>query len=259
MWGAPEGTIRANIQTMLSLAGKVAIVTGGSRGIGRAIAAAFLREGGHVTITGLNPDHLKEAAQELSSIAAGGASIDTAAADVRDHAAVESLVAETARRHSGLDILVNNAGVGWFGSVESESHDEWRHVIDTNITGVFNCCRAAIPHLRQRGGGWIVNISSLAGSNPFGGGAGYCASKAAVDVFSEALMQEVRQDGIRVSYIKPGSVHTEFMGRADHGPAGNDWKLQPEDVAQVVIDLVAHDVRSLPSRVDIRPAKPPRK
>lgn len=243
----------------MSLAGKVAIVTGGSRGIGRAVAAAFLREAVHVAITGVNADHLREAEKALGRRGAGGATLRTFVADVRDYKAVESLTEETVRQHDGFDILVNNAGVGWFGTVESEGHDDWQRVIDTNVTGVFNCCHAAIPHLRRRGGGWIINVSSLAGSHPFAGGAGYCASKAALDVFSEALMQEVRQDGIRVSYVKPGSVNTDFMGHADSGPATNDWKLAPEDVAQVVIDLVKHDPRSLPSRVDIRPSRPPRK
>ena len=241
---------------MSSLAGKVALVTGGSRGIGRAIASAFVSQGIHVGITGMNPNHLAEAEHALTAAATAGAAIHTFAADVRDHLAVESAIDEIVRRRGGIDILINNAGVGWFGNLESEAHDDWRRVLDTNVTGLFNCCKAAIPHLRRRGGGWIINISSLAGTNPFAGGAGYCASKAAVDVFSEALMQEVRHDGIRVSYIKPGSVNTDFAGHAD--PA-NDWKLAPEDIARVVIDLVAHPDRSLPSRVEIRPAKPPRK
>jgi NAD(P)-dependent dehydrogenase (short-subunit alcohol dehydrogenase family) len=238
------------------LAGKVAIVTGGSRGIGYAIAAAFLQNGIHVAISGVNRGHLDKAEAELARAAANGARVLTFAADVRDHLAVESLVDETARRQGGLDILVNNAGIGWFGSIDSQGHDDWRRVMDTNVTGVFNCCKASIPHLRRRGGGWIINISSLAGSNPFVGGASYCASKAALDVFSEALMQEVRQDGIRVSYVKPGSVNTDFMGHAD---PQNDWKLRAEDVAQVVVDLIRHDSRSLPSRVEIRPSTPPRK
>jgi len=238
------------------LEGQVAIVTGGSRGIGRAIAAALLARGTHVAITGVNKDRLEQAEAELARAATGGARILIFVADVRDQLAVQSLVDETARRQGGLDILVNNAGVGWFGSVESQGHDEWRRVMDTNVTGVFNCCKAAIPHLRRRGGGYIINISSLAGTNPFVGGAAYCASKAAVDVFSEALMQEVRHDGIRVSYIKPGSVNTDFMGQAD---PDNEWKLRPEDVGEVVVDLVSHDRRSLPSRVEMRPSRPPKK
>jgi 3-oxoacyl-[acyl-carrier protein] reductase len=239
-----------------ALEGKVAIVTGGSRGIGFAIAAALLQKGTHVAISGVNKDHLQKAEIDLNKVAASGARVMTFSADVRDHLAVESLVDETVRRHGGLDIVVNNAGIGWFGNVESQAYDEWRRVMDTNLTGMFHCCKAAVPHLRRRGGGHIINISSLAGSNPFAGGASYCASKAAVDAFSEALMQEVRHDGIRVSYIKPGSVNTDFMG---HGDPRNEWKLRPEDVAQVVVDLVSHDERSLPSRVEIRPSKPPKK
>jgi NAD(P)-dependent dehydrogenase (short-subunit alcohol dehydrogenase family) len=240
----------------VSLAGKVAIVTGGSRGIGRSIAAAFLRKGAHVAVTGINKDHLQKAEAELGRVATGDARLVTFAADVRDHLAVQSFVDETARRLGGLDILVNNAGIGWFGNVESQGFDDWRRVFDTNVTGLFHCSKAAIPHLRRRGGGWIVNLSSLAGSHPFAGGAAYCASKAAVDAFSEAFMQEVRQDGIRVAYVKPGSVNTDFMGGAD---PQNDWKLHPDDVAQVVVDLVTHDQRSLPSRVEIRPSRPPKK
>ena len=238
------------------LEGKVAIVTGGSRGIGFAVAAALIQNGAHVAISGIKKDHLENAEAELARVATGGARALIFAADVRDHLAVQSLVDETARRQGGIDILVNNAGVGWFGSLESQGHDDWRRVIDTNVTGIFNCCKAVIPHLRRRGGGYIINVSSLAGSNPFANGASYCASKAAVDAFSEALMQEVRHDGIRVSYIKPGSVNTDFMGHAD--PA-NEWKLRPEDVARVVVELVSQDTRSLSSRVEMRPSMPPRK
>jgi 3-oxoacyl-[acyl-carrier protein] reductase len=236
--------------------GKVAIVTGGSRGIGRAIAAALLRDGANTVITGTNPEHLRDAEAALASTASAGAKLLTFTADVRDHLAVESVVAETVRRLGGLDILVNNAGVGWFGTVESETHEEWRRVIDTNLTGIFNCCHAAIPHMRRRGESYIINISSLAGKNVVTGGAGYCASKAGVNAFSEVLLQEVRHDGIRVSYVCPGSVNTDFMGHAD---PSNDWKLRPEDVAQVVIDLLRTDKRSLSSLVEMRPAKPPKK
>ena len=239
-----------------SLEGQVAIITGGSRGIGLAIAAALIQKGVHVAISGIKKDHLELAEAELTRVATGGARVLIFSADVRDHLAVQSLVDETARRQGGIDILVNNAGVGWFGSVESQGHDDWRRVMDTNVTGIFNCCKAAIPHLRLRGGGYIINISSLAGSNPFAGGVAYCASKAALNAFSEVLMQEVRHDGIRVSYIKPGSVNTDFMGKAD---SNDDWKLRSEDIAQAVVDLVSHDRRSLPSRVEMRPSRPPRK
>jgi NADP-dependent 3-hydroxy acid dehydrogenase YdfG len=137
------------------------------------------------------------------------------------------------------------------------SLDEWDRIIGTNLTGAFNCCHAVIPHMRTRGGGWIVNLSSLAAKNPFAGGAAYCASKAGLNAFSEALMQELRYDGIRVTCIMPGSVATGFSGRET--TSGTDWKLLPEDVAQAVVDIMNHPIRSLPSRVEIRPSKPPRK
>jgi NAD(P)-dependent dehydrogenase (short-subunit alcohol dehydrogenase family) len=133
-------------------------------------------------------------------------------------------------------------------------HDEWDRIIGTNLTGVFNCCKATIPHLRTRGGGWIVNISSLSSTSPFAGGAAYCASKAGVNAFSEALMQELRADNIRVTCILPGSVATGFSGR--EVGSGDDWKLQPDDVAAAIVDVLSHHARSLPSRVDIRPSKP---
>ena len=133
-------------------------------------------------------------------------------------------------------------------------HDEWNRIIGTNLTGVFNCCKAVIPFLKLRGAGWIVNISSLASTNPFIGGAAYCASKAGLNAFSEALMQELRHDNIRVTYILPGSVATGFSGR--ESTAGAEWKLQPEDVAQAIVDVLNHPPRSLPSRVDIRPSRP---
>jgi 3-oxoacyl-[acyl-carrier protein] reductase len=228
----------------------VVIVTGGSKGIGLAIARAFVERGGQVAISARSEAEVRRAAQSL-----GGGAIGVRA-DVREPADGERLVAETVRAFGGLDVLVNNAGVGRFASVGDMSLDDWRTVIDTNLSGVFYCTRAALPELRRRGGGFIVNISSLAGKNAFTGGAAYCASKSGLDQFSEALMQEVRHDNIRVSYVMPGSVATEFGGSA---AAGEDWKLAPSDVARVVVDLVSHDARSLPSRVELRPSRPPRK
>ena len=235
---------------------KVAVVTGGSRGIGRAIAAALLAEGAAVVITGLDERRLDEARGALAPQADGGRRLHAVRADVRDAAAAERLVADAVDRFGGLDILVNNAGLGVFANVADMSPDEWRQTLETNLSGVFYCCHYAIPRMRARGGGWIINISSLAGKNAFVGGAAYCASKAGLNAFSEALMQEVRHDGIRVSYVMPGSVATEF---SPGGSANAAWKLAAEDVAQVVMDLLAQPARSLPSRVELRPSQPPRK
>jgi 3-oxoacyl-[acyl-carrier protein] reductase len=242
----------------MNLAGKTAVVTGGSRGIGFSIANALLGRGANVVITGTTQETLDSAARRLRGVAAQGAQIEAVRADVRRHEEVERLMTAAAQRLGGIDILINNAGVGVFRPVADMSIEEWHAVIDTNLTGVFYCCHAAIPHLRARGDSWIINISSLAGKNALVDGAAYCASKAALNQFSESLMQEVRHDGIRVSYVMPGSVHTDFGGR-DRGNAKADWALTGDDIAQVVIDLIEHPARSLPSRVEIRPARPPRK
>jgi NAD(P)-dependent dehydrogenase (short-subunit alcohol dehydrogenase family) len=236
------------------LDGRVAIVTGGSRGIGLAIASMLLSRGAAVAISGVNESNLESARRQLAREAGADAAARVAAvqADVRDPQQVAALVSGVVARFGRLDLLVNNAGVGSFAEVAGQDPDDWRRTIDTNLTGVFYCCHEAIPHLRRAGGGWIVNISSLAGKNPFAGGAAYCASKAGLNAFSEALMQEVRYDNIRVSYVLPGSVDTGFSGHAT--PA--DWKLSPEDVAAVVSDLISHHPRSLPSRVELRPSKP---
>ena len=230
------------------------MVTGGTRGIGYAIAAALLKSGDAVAITGTTQQGVDRAADKLRESGADPARIMAVACDVRDAAAVEQMCAGVAKRFGGIDVLINNAGVGAFSPVADMSYDEWNRVIGTNLTGVFHCCKAAIPHLRQRGGGWIISISSLASKNPFAEGAAYSATKAALNAFSEALMQEVRHENIRVSYVLPGSVATEFSGRA--ATSGGDWRLHADDVAQVVVDLLAHPARSLPSRVEIRPSRP---
>lgn len=241
---------------MSTLTGKVALVTGGSRGIGRAVARALLERGASVAITARTDATLSKADKELQPSVKGGALLGVRA-DVRKPDDVERAMKDTIARFGGLDILVNNAGVGVFRTVADMSIDEWHQIIDTNLSGVFYCTRAALPHLRARGGGWVINISSLAGKNSFPEAAAYCASKAGLNAFSEALMQEVRHDGIRVSYVMPGSVKTGFGGHAATG--SEDWKLTPEDIAEVVTDLIAHPARSLPSRVEIRPARPPKK
>jgi NAD(P)-dependent dehydrogenase (short-subunit alcohol dehydrogenase family) len=235
----------------MTLNDKVAVVTGGSRGIGFSIAEALAREGASVVITGRDQASLDAAASRLSG---RGGRVLAERADVRLADDASRAIDQAAKAFGGLDILINNAGVGLFANVAEMSIEQWRAVIETNLTGVFYCCHAAIPHLRRRGGGWIINISSLAGKNSFVGAAAYCASKAGLNAFSEALMQEVRYDNIRVSYVMPGSVSTEFGGRGSAGAA--DWKLTGDDVAQVVVDLIHHPARSLPSRVEIRPSRP---
>ncbi len=240
---------------MQNLSNQVAIVTGGSRGIGQAIARALVTEGVHVVITGRSAAQLSAAGAAIES--AGPGRIETVVADVRQYDAVQRAVESAVARFGGLDIVVNNAGVGTFTDVASMTPDQWSDVIDTNLTGPFYVAHAAIPHLRRRGGGFIINISSLAGKNPFVNGAAYCASKAGLNAFSEALMQEVRYDNIRVSYVMPGSVATGFSGRGE--TAGMDWRTSAGDVADVVLNLLRQDPRSLASRVELRPSKPPRK
>jgi NAD(P)-dependent dehydrogenase (short-subunit alcohol dehydrogenase family) len=238
----------------VDLQGKVAIVTGGTRGIGRAIAESLLRGGARVFVGARDKVYLKRSLERLSALG----DVDGEVCDVRSEGAVDAMFKECVRAFGGVDVLINNAGIGLFGrTVEETAPDDFRAVIETNLLGVFYCCRAAIPLMKGRGGGYIVNVSSLAGANAHPRMAAYNASKFALNGFSEALMQEVRHDNIRVSYVMPGSVNTEFGG--DTPGDEKAWQLQPADVAQVVLDLLRHDARSLPSRVEIRPSRPPRK
>jgi 3-oxoacyl-[acyl-carrier protein] reductase len=232
---------------------RTCLVTGATRGIGFAVAAKLLAAGDRVAITGTSGDGVAEAEQRLSDGRGAGA-VTGLVCDVRDPAAVERAVREAVAQFGGLDVLVNNAGVGVGGPVSDMTYDEWNRIIDTNLTGVFHCSKACIPHLRARGGGWIINVSSLASKNPFVGGGAYCASKTALNALSEVMMQELRYDNIRVSYVLPGSVATEFSGRT--GGSGVDWKLHAEDVARVIVELLEFPARSLPSRIEIRPSRP---
>ena len=239
----------------MDLKGKVAIVTGGTKGIGRGIAEALAQEGVNVCVSARSRKEIDETVVELRALGKSGAT--GIVCDVRIGAQVEALFDLTVSELGGLDILVNNAGIGIFAPVEEMSPEDFRAVLETNLFGVYYCCHAAIPLMKQRGSGYIINISSLAGANPHPRMAAYNASKFGLNGFSEALMQEVRQDGIKVSYIMPGSVNTEFGG--DSPSDKNSWQLQPSDIARVVIDLLHHDERALPSRVEIRPSKPPKK
>jgi 3-oxoacyl-[acyl-carrier protein] reductase len=235
----------------------VAFVTGGTRGIGLAVAQALVARGDSVVLTGTSSEAAQRAETALALEASDATRVMGVECDVRDRGSVRRAVDAAVQRFGGLDVLVNNAGVGVGAPIAVLDEAEWHRLIDTNLTGVFHCTQAALSHLKARGGGWIVNISSLAGKNAFVGGAAYCATKAGLDAFSEALMQEVRYDGIRVAHICPGSVATGFSGRTPD--AGAEWKLHAEDVASVILHLLTHPARSLPSRVEIRPAQPPRK
>jgi NAD(P)-dependent dehydrogenase (short-subunit alcohol dehydrogenase family) len=240
----------------VNLTNKTAIITGGTKGIGRGIAEALLREGVSVCISARHQNEVNEAVDELNGLK-GGRAVGFVC-DVRDYRQVKGLIAHTIKEFGGLDLLINNAGIGTFRTtVEETSPEDFRAVLETNLFGVFYCCREAIPAMRQRGGGYIINISSLAGVNAHPRMAAYNASKFGLNGFSEALMQEVRHDNIKVSYVMPGSVNTEFGG--DSPSAEKSWQLQPADIARVVLDLLEHDDRSLVSRVEIRPSKPPKK
>ena len=239
----------------MNLKDKTAIVTGGTKGIGRGIAEALIREGAAVCVSARHSTELNEAVDQLNQL--GGGLAVGFVCDVRDYRSVKGLVSHTVKELGGLDILVNNAGIGIFRTVEETSPEDFRAVLETNLFGVFYCCREAIPVMKQRGGGYIINISSLAGVNAHPRMAAYNASKFGLNGFSEALMQEVRHDNIKLSYVMPGSVNTEFGG--DSPSDEKSWQLTPADIARVVLDLLYHDERSLPSRVEIRPSKPPKK
>ena len=227
---------------------KSALVTGGTKGIGRAIAESLIKTGARVAITARHEDEIAQAVSQLNAIGPGTATGHVC--DVRDYNQVKSVFA----RLDSLDILVNNAGVGIFGSVEAMSVEDFRTVLETNVFGVFYFCHEAIPLMKKRGGGYIINISSLAGANPHPEMAAYNASKFGLTGFTEAMLQDVRSENVRVSTIMPGSVATEFSGRASAD--GADWKIWPEDVAKIVQTLLTLPARTLVSRVEVRPAKP---
>jgi NAD(P)-dependent dehydrogenase (short-subunit alcohol dehydrogenase family) len=238
----------------MALADKVAIVSGGTKGIGFAIAETLVKKGAKVFICGRNKKDLRYALDDLSS----QGDISGEMCDVRSEEQVRQMVAECERVYGGVDILVNNAGIGIFGkTVEELTGEEFQQVVETNLLGVFYACHYAIPIMKRRGGGYIINISSLAGQNAHPKMAAYNASKFGLNGFSESLMQEVRQDDIKVSYVCPGSVNTYFGG--DVPREANAWQLQPGDIAQTVLNLLEMDPRALPSKVEIRPSKPPAK
>ena len=237
----------------IPLTGRTCVVTGATRGIGRAIAKMLALQGAQVVICGRAQDAVNSAVRELEHETGG--KVKGKAADVKNHEEVGELFQFVDACFGGLDVLVNNAGIGVFRPVHELTLEEWKACIDTNLTGAFFCSREALFRFVTRGGGYIVNIGSLAGANAFAGGAAYNASKFGLTGFTEAMMQDVRSENVRVSYIMPGSVATGFGGQSQDRDHGSDWKIWPEDVAEVVRTLLTMPVRTLVSRVEIRPTK----
>jgi NAD(P)-dependent dehydrogenase (short-subunit alcohol dehydrogenase family) len=247
----------AYVETMESLKDKLCLVTGGTRGIGRAIAEMLLEEGARVAICGRSPDKVTQAVAEMAQ---NGNKVKGKVADVSSSQEVSELFQFIDAELGGLDVLVNNAGVGVFGALSTLTLEEWRRTVETNLFGVFYCSRLAVPRFGTRGGGSIVNINSLAGAHAFSGGAAYNASKFGLTGLSEAMMQDLRSENVRVSYVMPGSVATGFGGdgASEAGDRGAGWKIWPEDVAEIVRMVLRMPGRSLVSRVEVRPARPKR-
>ena len=234
------------------LNGKVVVVTGGTKGIGRAIAGAVLQAGASVGICGRNGGEVDRVTAEFRQRMPADTRVVGTVCDITQPDQVRSLFEFVDKELDGIDVLVNNAGVGVFGTTVDLSIEQWRQTMDTNLSGAFYCSREALRRFRARGSGYIVNISSLAGKNPFAGGAAYNASKFGLNGFSEAMMLDHRHDNVRVSYIMPGSVDTAFGGNSN--PA--DWKIAPSDIAEIVIGLLRMPARTLVSRVEVRPSRP---
>jgi NAD(P)-dependent dehydrogenase (short-subunit alcohol dehydrogenase family) len=232
------------------LAGRNSLVTGGTRGIGLSVAEALLRAGAAVAICGRTEKTVKSAVSHLTDNAKN--KVVGKVADVSSNTEVAGLFDFVDRQMGGLDILVNNAGIGVFKSTAELSVADWQKTLETNLTGVFYCCHQALPRMKRRGGGYIINVSSLAGKNAFARGAAYNASKFGLNGFSEAMMLDHRYDGVRVSYVMPGSVNTEFSSAT----AGAEWKIAPEDIGEIVLMLLRMPERTLISRVEVRPSKP---
>ena len=235
---------------MDNLKNKVAYITGGSKGIGYGIAKILLDNGMRVAITSLTIAAAREAAATLSSDATRILALQS---EVSSLAAETAAVKKVTDYFGQLDVVVANAGVGHFASIEDLTEEDWKSMIDTNLTGVFNSVKAGISALKQSKG-YFITIASLAGTNFFANGAAYNASKFGVVGFTQAVMMDLRKYGIKVTTIMPGSVATHFD---NHVPNDADaWKIQPEDIGQMVADLLNMNPRTLPSKIEVRPTIP---
>ncbi len=233
---------------------KVILITGGSKGIGLGIAEVLKRSGSKVAISGRNSETIELAVNSLNQITTG--EVMGLVSDVRDFNSVKTAVNKIIDKWGSLDVVVANAGLGHFAPIEEMTLDQWNQVIDTNLTGVFHTVKASIPSLKESEG-YIITIASLAGTNFFPTGSAYSASKFGLVGFSQAIMLDLRKYKIKVTTIMPGSVTSEFN---DHSPSkADDWKIQPEDIGQMVLDLLKMNPRTLPSKIEVRPSNPPSK
>jgi 3-oxoacyl-[acyl-carrier protein] reductase len=236
---------------MENIQDKVAFITGGSKGIGLGIAAALLKENMKVAITSRSQQAADKAVEELKRIGKG--EVIGIAADVRNGKAQQKAVEKILQQWGKLDVLIANAGLGYFGSIETLTIEDWLETMDTNLTGVFHSVKACLEPLKKSKG-YIMTMASLAGTNFFAGGSAYNASKFGLVGFTQAIMLDLRNHGIKVTTIMPGSVATNFN---NHEPSPEDaWKIQPEDIGQMVVDLLKMNPRTLPSKIEVRPSIP---
>ncbi|WP_452222903.1 SDR family oxidoreductase [Lacinutrix chionoecetis] len=241
---------------MKDISNKVALITGGSKGIGFGCAKALMSQGIHVAVTSRSQSSADDAAKNLNKSCTTKAKALGIKADVRNLESQQAAVKKVIESYGQLDIVVANAGIGHFGSIEDLTASQWNDVIDTNLTGVFNSIKASVKALKASKG-YYITISSLAGANFFAGGAAYNASKFGVTGFTQAVMLDLRKHDIKVSTIMPGSVATEFNGNE---PGDKDsWKIQIEDIGELVVDLIKMNPRTLPSKIEVRPTMPPSK
>ncbi len=238
---------------MKNLKDKVALITGGTQGIGYGIALSLMNEGVRVVVTSRDEDRALEASKKLDKATTSGVKAYGIQADVRDFESQQKAVKEVVEQFGQLDIVIANAGLGHFGSIEDLTVDQWQETIDTNLTGVFNSIKASVEELKKSKG-YYITISSLAGTNFFAGGSAYNASKFGVVGFTQSVMLDLRKHNIKVSTIMPGSVSTHFNGNE---PDESDaWKIQSEDIGELVVDLLKMNERTLPSKIEVRPTMP---
>lgn len=238
---------------MKKLQNKVALITGGSSGIGFGVALSLLNEGVHVVITSRDEARAKEAAKELQKLSSTSAKVIGVEADVRRYESQQKAVEHVLSQFGQLDIVIANAGLGHFASIEDLTPQQWQETIDTNLSGVFYSIKSSVEALKKSEG-YFISISSLAGTNFFAGGSAYNASKFGVTGFTQSVMLDLREHNIKVSTIMPGSVATHFN---NHEPSASDaWKIQSEDIGDLVVSLLKLNERTLPSKIEVRPTMP---